>query len=72
MYNEYDEKEITALAEQAQADAVVCTMKDFVKLSPALSQTPIPVYGIEIEMAFLSGEADFWALVDSVIAPKSV
>ena len=68
LYGESDEKEITALAEQAQADAVVCTMKDFVKLSPAMAQKSIPVYGIEIDMAFLSGEADFWTLVDSVIA----
>ena len=37
-----------------------------------MSQTPIPVYGIEIDMAFLSGESEFWALVDSVIAPASV
>ena len=68
LYSASDEKEITALAEEAQADAVVCTMKDFVKLSPALSQAPIPVYGIEIDMAFLSGEEEFWTLVDSVIA----
>ncbi|MBR5709574.1 MAG: tetraacyldisaccharide 4'-kinase [Thermoguttaceae bacterium] len=68
LYSASDEKEITALAEEVKADAVVCTMKDFVKLSPALLQAPIPVYGIEIEMAFLSGEAEFWTLVDSVIA----
>ena len=67
LYSASDEKEITALADNVQADAVVCTMKDFVKLSPALLQTPIPVYGIEIDMAFLSGEAEFWTLVDSVI-----
>ena len=67
LYSASDEKEITALAEEAQADAVVCTMKDFVKLSPALSHTPIPVYGIEIDMAFLSGETEFWTLVDSII-----
>lgn len=72
LYNASDEKEITALAEQVQADAVVCTMKDFVKLSPALTKLSIPVYGIEIDMAFLSGEAYFWTLIDSVIAPKSV
>ncbi|MBR6436814.1 MAG: tetraacyldisaccharide 4'-kinase, partial [Thermoguttaceae bacterium] len=67
LYSASDEKEITALAEEAQADAVVCTMKDFVKLSPALSHAPIPVYGIEIDMAFLSGETEFWTLVDSII-----
>ena len=72
LYSASDEKEITALAEQVQADAVVCTMKDFVKLSPAMSQTPIPVYGIEIDMEFLSGESEFWTLVDSVIEPKLV
>ncbi len=72
LYNETDEKEITALADNVQADAVVCTMKDFVKLSPALAKEPIPVYGIEIDMEFLSGEEEFWTLVDSVIEPKSV
>lgn len=72
LYSESDEKEITALAEQVQADAVVCSMKDFVKLSPTLLQLPIPIYGIEIDMAFLSGEEEFWNLVDSVIAPASV
>ena len=72
LYSASDEKEITALAEQAHADAVVCTMKDFVKLSPALAQLSIPVYGIEIDLAFLSGEEEFWTLIDSVIAPKSV
>ncbi|MBR0237866.1 MAG: tetraacyldisaccharide 4'-kinase [Thermoguttaceae bacterium] len=71
LYSASDEKDITALAEDVKADAVVCTMKDFVKLSPALLQAPIPVYGIEIDMAFLSGEAEFWSLVDSVIVPKS-
>ena len=71
-YSQSDEKEITALAEDAQANAVVCTMKDFVKLSPAMAQLSIPVYGIEIDMTFLSGETEFWTLVDSVIAPTSV
>lgn len=70
LYSESDEKEITALAEQAQADAVVCTMKDFVKLSGTVTQS-VPVYGIEIDMAFLSGEEKFWTLVDRVIVPKS-
>lgn len=72
LYDSTDEKEITALAEQAQADAVVCTMKDFVKLSESMLHMPIPVYGIEIDMAFLSGETEFWTLVDSVIVPKTV
>ena len=72
LYSASDEKEITALAEQAQADAVVCSMKDFVKLSPTLLHASIPVYGIEIDMAFLSGEEEFWTLIDSVIAPTSV
>ncbi len=68
LYSASDEKEITARAEEVQADAVVCTMKDFVKLSESMSHMPIPVYGIEIDMAFLSGEAEFWTLFDSVIA----
>ena len=72
LYNVSDEKEITALAEDVRADAVVCTMKDFVKLSPTLLQASIPIYGIEIEMAFLSGGTEFWTLIDSVISPKSV
>ena len=72
LYSASDEKEITALAEDVQADAVVCTMKDFVKLSPAMATLPIPVYGIEIDMAFLSGEEEFWILVDSVIPQQLI
>ena len=68
-YTNTDQNDIISLARESKVDAIVCTMKDYVKLSDAMTRSPVPVYGIEINMEFLTGEKEFWALIDNVLSP---
>lgn len=50
-------------AKQTNADAFITTMKDFVKLGAFFKRSNIPVYAIEIEVEFLSGQNSFEELL---------
>ena len=53
-YSERDLADVASAAKAARAEIVLTTMKDFVKLRPALWTGP-PLYAIEIGVEFLAG-----------------
>lgn len=70
-YSVQDENNITSQAKALRAQAIVCSMKDYVKLSSSFKQSPAPLYGIQIDIRFLTGEEHFWNLLDSTLTAFS-
>ncbi len=70
IYTREDEFGLIEKAKANQADAILCTMKDFVKLSDLFKESDIPLYGVQIDMVFISSEAEFWQVVDRAAEKK--
>ncbi len=58
-------EKLTAWARENQLSALLCTKKDAVKL-PAALPDGTPIYALQIEIAFLSGEDDFRKWIEHV------
>jgi tetraacyldisaccharide 4'-kinase len=59
-----------ARAEEVQAEFIVMTEKDAVRLPPEL-RPPVPVYYLRLEIEILSGDRDFEAAVARICFPRS-
>jgi tetraacyldisaccharide 4'-kinase len=57
-YTPADASELSAFARDANAEALICTRKDLVKLD-CNELGGVPIWAVEIEMQFLSGEESF-------------
>lgn len=65
-YSGNDLQEIQQLAADAGSDAIVCTLKDLVKINRQ-QLGGIPVFALAINIEFVHGGDDFFALVNSAI-----
>ena len=58
-YNDKDFEFLTQKAAQTKANAFITTMKDFVKLEKLARISSLPIFAIQIEVEFISGEEQF-------------
>lgn len=68
-YSSKDFDEIVRKIHDCQADALITTMKDFVKLSRLANELSVPIYALGIGVDFISGRQDFERLVQKVCIP---
>jgi tetraacyldisaccharide 4'-kinase len=65
-YSAGDQSELVALAESSDAELVVCTQKDLVKLQRH-ELGGVPLWALAIEMKFLRGQEVFEQIVEAVL-----
>jgi tetraacyldisaccharide 4'-kinase len=65
-YTATDQSELVSLAQSSNADALVCTQKDLVKL-PQQQLGGVPLWAVAIEMKFLRGQKQFECILNSVV-----
>jgi tetraacyldisaccharide 4'-kinase len=69
LYNDRDREDLSRAAKTANAEMIICTHKDLVKL-PIERLGDRPLWALAIEMKFFTGEANFEAALERVIAPQ--
>ncbi|MFM2095507.1 MAG: hypothetical protein RIS70_2631 [Planctomycetota bacterium] len=71
-HHAYSARDLESLQQWARqrnhADALVCTMKDFVKLHAVISPGEIMIAALEVQLAVLVGEAEFKSRVTQLLA----
>lgn len=68
-YSQHDLNQLVRLAKTVDADALVTTQKDAVRLAPETS-FQLPVVGLRIACKFLAGELELQARIKQVIGKK--